>query len=292
MADARRFAALVAYEGGRYHGWQRQAADRPSVQAAIEAALERLTGMPTPIIGAGRTDTGVHAAGQVIAFTSAWRHGETALTKALNAVLPGDIAVRAVIEAMGDFHPRYDASSRIYNYSLLLAPTRDPLTRDRAWHLYGAFDMETVSAGAALLVGEHDFAAFGRAPHGTNTVRTVFGSEWRAGAADPVTGARVIEYQIEANAFLEHMVRRIVGTLVDVGQGALTAAEFEAIFQGGELARTRTRTAPAYGLVLARVIYPPTVMVKLRHWQRANTTPGEASTIGEPVQQHGVENTE
>lgn len=260
-----RFAALVAYDGTHYFGWQRQSGRRvepgATVQGAIEAALERVTGTPTSIIGAGRTDTGVHATGQVIAFGSRWRHGAAALLRAANASLPDDVVFRSVVDDVGEFHPRFDADQRLYNYTLLVSPTRDPLLRQRVWQIRGGFDPAKANAAAATLLGEHDFASFGHPPHGTNTVRHVFRSEW---AEETQAGRQVWVYRIAATAFLQHMVRRIVGMLVGVGQGALSPEDFAAQFRAARLARWPL--APPHGLVLEAVQYSPAWMERLRGW--------------------------
>jgi tRNA pseudouridine38-40 synthase len=165
-------------------------------------------------------------------------------------VLPGDIALQDIAPQPG-FHPRFDAVARLYIYDVLNAPQRQPLLRFRAWHVWAALDVDVMAAAAALLLGEHDFATFGQPPQGTNTVRAVLRSEW---AAQPVSGGARLTYTIEANAFLQHMVRRVVGMLVEVGRGALTLAQFEAAFRAADLAQAGP-LAPPQGLVLAAVRY-------------------------------------
>src|SRR5262249_43750188 len=160
-----------------------------------------------------RTDAGVHATGQVISFDVEWPHSDLALLRAINVTLPMDIALQDIRQHTG-FHPRFDAYSRIYRYRVLQAPNRQPLLRDRVWHLYGAVDGEKMAEAAALLIGEHDFAAFGQPPTGESTIREVYVSEW-APQKEPY--GTLWTYTIEANAFLKHMVRRIVGLLVKVG---------------------------------------------------------------------------
>ncbi|TET54856.1 MAG: tRNA pseudouridine synthase A, partial [Anaerolineales bacterium] len=186
---ARRARAVVAYDGTNYSGFQRQA-NAPSVQAALEEAIREVTGEKAGVIGAGRTDAGVHGTGQVIAFDTAWIEDEAPpetdreqrcagdLQRALNAVLPADIAVRELRLAAPDFHPRYDAVSRQYRYTVYNAPVRSPLARWHSLHVMGALDVNAMQEAAALLVGEHDFAAFGRPPTGDSTVRRVLTAEW------------------------------------------------------------------------------------------------------------------
>ena len=200
------------------------------------------------VLAAGRTDAGVHAAGQVIAFDTAWRHGVVALQRALNAVLPADIAVRDVEQAALDFHPRYDARSRHYRYTLYNALLRWPL--DRRYSLYVAtlLDVDAMQQAAQILVGEHDFAAFGR-PHkqGGATVRRMLVTEW--GEKIP----RLI-FDIEANAFLYRMVRSIVGTLLLVGKRNMSVEGFAAVLASCSRDQAGT-TAPPHGLCLMEVKY-------------------------------------
>lgn len=247
-----RYRATLAYDGTAYQGFQRQAGRTPTVQGALERALARVTGQTTTVIGAGRTDAGVHATGQVIAFDVEWRHSDAELLRALNAVLPDDIALQDIAQQPG-FHPRFDAVARLYTYDVLNAPQRQPLLRWRAWHVWTPLDLDALRAAANVLVGEHDFATFGLPPRGANTVRTVLRSEW---SAQPVVGGLLLTYTIEANAFLQHMARRIVGMLVDVGRGALTLTQFETAFRAADLAQAGT-LAPPHGLVLVQVRYRP-----------------------------------
>lgn len=245
-----RYRATVAYDGTAYLGFQRQAGDALTIQGALEGAIAAVTQQPVTVIGAGRTDTGVHALGQVIAFDVEWRHGDDDLLRAINANLPDDIALQGIVQQPG-FHPRFDASSRVYQYRVMQSPHRQPLLRYRAWHVRGELDGETMQQAADRLVGRHDFAAFGKPPQAENTVRTVFQSWW---TREPDTYGTLWTYRIEADAFLQHMVRRIVGTLVDVGRGMMTLAQFEAVFKSANLAESGT-LAPPHGLILQEVKY-------------------------------------
>ncbi len=255
IVGAVRYRATLAYDGTNYCGFQRQAAGIPTIQGEVEEALAAVTGQTVTVIGAGRTDTGVHAAGQVIAFEVVWKHSADALLNAINAVLPDDIALQDVV-ALGEraFHPRFDAVSRLYRYTIYVSVQRDPLLRQRAWQVYRPLALDAMRQAASLLPGVHDFGAFGQPPQGENTVhartsvREVLRSEW-------TTEDRLLIYRIEANAFLQHMVRRVVGMLVTVGRGAMTPDEFEAIFRSGQIAPGAT-LAPPQGLVLERVKYP------------------------------------
>jgi tRNA pseudouridine38-40 synthase len=241
-----RVRASVAYDGTAYQGFQRQV-NGPTVQEALEAALEQVTQAQVRVLAAGRTDAGVHAEGQVIAFDTLWRHGLSDLERAMNAVLPQDIAVRELAQVSPDFHPRYDARSRRYRYTLYNAPVRSPLVRRTSLHVSKPLDLEAMSQTTALILGEQDFATFGRPFQGETTVRRVIEADW---TADPP----LLFFEIEANAFLFRMVRSIVGTLLWVGQGRSSPQEFEAILASRDRSRAGP-TAPAHGLCLVQVKY-------------------------------------
>jgi tRNA pseudouridine38-40 synthase len=244
-----RYRGRVAYDGTDFFGFQRQAQTLPTIQGTIEEALAHITGQKITVIGAGRTDTGVHATGQVIAFDVTWRHSATALWRALNVNLPSSIALQALDEAEPDFHPRFDARSRAYEYQLYVAPVRQPVFSRYAWHVMRqeALNTSAMRSAAGLLLGEHNFATFGQPPQGENTVREVLRSEM-------IEGASFLHYRIEANAFLYRMVRRIVGALVRVGSGKLSVDEFEAAFRAAN-GSWKNEPAPAQGLCLIEVTY-------------------------------------
>jgi tRNA pseudouridine38-40 synthase len=245
---ARCFRATVQYDGTAYLGFQRQRRG-PTIQAALENTLAEMTGHPVRVIGAGRTDTGVHALGQVVSFTIEWpdRHGPQALLKAMNAGLPPDIAVTDIAGAPPGFHPRFDARRRTYEYHILYHPVRQPLWRHRAWYIRREPDIDRMNAAAALLVGSQDFATFGRAPVGDNTVREVYEAAWRR------SGERLV-FRITANAFLNRMVRSLVGSLKEVGVGRWPVEEFAAALAACDRQRSAT-AAPAHGLYLMSVEY-------------------------------------
>jgi tRNA pseudouridine38-40 synthase len=247
-----RYRAVVSYDGTAYQGFQRQAGDTPTIQLALERAVVQVSQQPTTVIGAGRTDTGVHAAGQVIAFDITWTHSDHDLLRALNAVLPDDIALHELVQYPG-FHPRFDAMSRVYRYVIIHAEQRQPLLGRYTWHIRGILDADRMQTAANVLIGEYDFATFGAPPKGTNTVRTVMRSEWVI--EQQPYGTR-LTYWIEANAFLQHMVRRVVGMLVDVGRGMRTMQQFETAFRAVSLAKGWT-VAPPQGLTLEMVRYSP-----------------------------------
>ncbi len=241
-----RVRAVVAYDGTDYQGFQRQA-NGPTVQEVLESALAHVTGEEVTVLAAGRTDAGVHAEGQVIAFDTEWRHPLEALLRALNALLPPDVAVREVAEAAPDFHPRYDARSRRYRYTVYNHPIRSPLARRTSLHVPVALDVEAMQATARLIRGEHDFAAFGQPPKGENTVRRVMRAEW--GGEPPW-----LYFDIEADAFLYRMVRSLVGTMLQVGSGQMTVEAFEEVLTSRDRSKAGP-TAPPHGLCLVEVKY-------------------------------------
>jgi tRNA pseudouridine38-40 synthase len=239
----RRLALIVEYDGTAYHGSQYQKGV-PTIQGTIETAIEKLTGEVTRVALAGRTDAGVHALGQVVAFTTAAPYSPGTIVRALNSYLPADISVRAVAEVGIRFQPRREASNRLYRYTIYNSRQRSPLWRDRAWHVSARLDMAAMNDAARCLIGTHDFAAFAPPLRGT-TVRTVRRAE--VTACGPL-----VTFEIEANAFLPHQVRRTVGALVNVGTGCLSCEGFRDLV---ELAvpNAASFTAPPQGLCLIRV---------------------------------------
>ena len=209
-----RYRATLAYDGTAYQGFQRQAGDIPTIQAVVEQAIAHVSSQQVAISGAGRTDTGVHASGQVIGFDVEWKHDEQALLRAINHHLPPDIALQD-LRQQSDFHPRYDAISRLYRYRVLVATHRQPLLRERVWQVKNALDAALMEQAARLFLGEKDFGALGRPTHGEVTIRTVYRSEW---AVQHNEVGMLWTYTVEANGFLQHMVRRMVAMLVQVGQ--------------------------------------------------------------------------
>jgi tRNA pseudouridine38-40 synthase len=255
------YQVILAYDGTGFSGFQRQTNNQTSaisprtVQAEVESALRRLGWSGTTILAAGRTDAGVHASGQVITFDMDWRHDTTSLQAALNANLPPDVAAHGVHTAADDFHPRYDALLRRYRYRLFCSPTRDPLRERYAWRVWPALDMDLLHASAAAIVGEHDFVAFGSPPKpGGPTVRSVEQAAW---LSEPADGWM---FEIAANAFLYHMVRRLVGYQAAIAQGREDPQAVRLKLQAQEPVSpgsVRVRTlAPAHGLTLVEVVYP------------------------------------
>lgn len=212
------YKAVIAYDGSDFAGFQIQD-DVRTVQGDIEAALAQLNNDEyLRIRFAGRTDAGVHARGQVIDFFLEWTHPDEELHRALNAILPNDIAVRTLTRTADDrFHSRFSATSRIYRYTIWNHPIRNPQARRWSLHETRALNHEAMNEAISALVGEHDFASFGRPPQGDVTIRRVLYAcvrrqkEW-------------VFVDVEANAFLYRMVRRIVGTLLPIGRGDMSVS--------------------------------------------------------------------
>ncbi|MCL4561626.1 MAG: tRNA pseudouridine(38-40) synthase TruA [Chloroflexi bacterium] len=242
-----RYQLILAYDGTQFQGFQRQAYTR-TVQGVVEAALRQLSWEGRSILSAGRTDTGVHAVGQVAAFDLDWRHPLPELQNALNALLPLDVAVREVREAAADFHPRYDALARRYRYRCYCQGVRDPLRERIAWKVWPGLEGDTLVEAAGLLQGSHDFSAFGSPPkpHGS-TLRTVYTAGWMQQDSGWV-------FEIQGNAFLYHMVRRLVYLQVLIGQERLTLSDFQAAIDRQQ--PLPPGLAPARGLTLVEVLYP------------------------------------
>lgn len=241
-----RFRAKVEYDGTDFYGFQVQAVER-TVQGEIERALEAVTGDRVRVVGAGRTDRGVHAKGQVVSFSAAWRHELPDLHRALNATLAADVAILELDVAPEGFHPRFSALRRVYRYTVLNQRQRSPLERRMAWQVARRLDQERMAEASQSLLGTQDFATFGQPPQGENAVRTVFRAEWRA------DGPR-LWFDIEANAFLYRMVRSIVGTLVQVGWGQLQPHEIAPLLRARDRSLVK-QVAPAHGLCLMQVDY-------------------------------------
>jgi len=240
------YKLILAYDGTNYNGFQRQAI-KTSVQATFEEALRRLGWQGRAIMPSGRTDSGVHAKGQVVSFNLDWNHPDYALQNALNAFLPADIAVQSVQQVDPDFHPRYDALSRRYRYQLYWQSARDPLRDRYAWRLERKPELSMMQAAANDLLGEHNFIAFGKAlkEDGT-TIRRIYSADW-------VEEEDGMSFTIIGNAFLYHMVRRIVYVLVRIGLGELPV---ETVRIGLEnLSTGIVSLAPARGLTLEAVTF-------------------------------------
>lgn len=249
-----RIRAKAAYDGTEFLGFQKQAGDARTVQGEIETALGKVTGQYIAVLAAGRTDTGVHATGQVIAFDANWAHSLDALTRAINFNLPEDVAVRELVECEPGFHPRHSAVSRTYEYSAYVDDVRQPLLWRFAWLIERAPDVALMNEAAGALIGRHDFAAFGTPPSARpdeTTVRQVMQANWRW--TNEQARDRLV-FTIEANAFLFRMVRRIVIALARVGFGQISPDELREILQSKDAQRIKG-LAPACGLCLVDVKY-------------------------------------
>ncbi len=257
-----RVVGVVGYDGTGYQGFQRQSAV-PTVQGALEQALAACTGHAPTVVGAGRTDRGVHATGQVVAADVTWRHGVAALRRAWNAHLPSDIALSQLHVAPADFHPRRDALSRTYFYQVLQHATgrpgdRWPLAAGRSWYIPQYLDLAAMNEAAAMLLGTRDFGGLGPAPDGGHTIRTLLQARWRTdgAASEALRAAEVnrVVFTVTANAFLYRMVRRLVATLVQVGQGKWSVSRVRTVLAARD-ARVCPPPAPAQGLILGKVTY-------------------------------------
>ena len=256
----RTFKLTLAYDGTAYVGWQRQASGA-SIQGRLEAALGEIAGAAVAVVGAGRTDAGVHALGQVAGVRLDVRLDPPALARAVNARLPADVRVVDAAAAGDAFHARFDAVAKSYRYRLLHGPVMSPFLRRYAWHVRGPLDAGAMTQAGGMLVGEHDFAGFQAAGSGVRTtVRTLFDLSVRrvppgAWADADAGGADATVIEVRGSGFLRHMVRTIVGTLVEVGRGRRGPADLERVLRTADR-RAAGPTAPAGGLFLTGVGYP------------------------------------
>jgi len=247
----------IAYDGTEFHGWQRQP-KAPTIQSCLEAALERIVEHAVKVVAAGRTDAGVHAAKQVANFRTSSRIPCLNLTKAVNDLLPLTVRVKEAQEAPHDFHARYAARSKTYRYRILQAQVCSPFIARFVYPYPYPLDRGRMAEAARLIEGRHDFASFAGSC-GTNydvppeapssTVREVFASRilWRARTS-------ILAYEVRGNGFLHHMVRNIVGTLIEVGRGKLAPSDMVHILEARDR-RLAGPTAPAQGLCLMGVKY-------------------------------------
>jgi tRNA pseudouridine38-40 synthase len=241
-----RYQVILAYDGTDFLGYQRQKYCR-TVQGEVEKALLRLGWQGKTILCAGRTDTGVHASGQVIAFDLDWKHTPEDLRNALNAALPVDISTRQVAIASATFHPRYDAHSREYCYRILIDPARNPLTERYTWRMESLPRPDLLEKTAVLFLGCHDFAAFGTPPRpGSTTIRDITLSHW-------VMEDQRFSYHVRANAFLYHMVRRLAFIQVMAACERFDLSRLEQNLEEG--LPDLPGIAPALGLEIVRVEY-------------------------------------
>ena len=264
---------VVAYDGADYHGFQFQTGV-PTIQGTLEEALTAFATVNGRVIGSGRTDAGVHAAGQVVGVCAHWKHSVADFQRAWNAHLPPSICVHQCGWAPPDFHPRFSALSRTYRYTVWQADEvqgrvkslRSPLTDRYSLYVPYPLDVAAMNEAAVGLLGEHDFATFGQPPQGVNTIRSVSRADWQwvtddLPALQPFP-ARKLVFTVTATAFLRQMVRNLVGSLLEVGRGRWSAEDMQRALE----AKDRHRSAPPAspnGLVLEQVTYP--VEMRIRH---------------------------
>ena len=237
----------VEYDGTNYHGWQIQP-NCKSIQGELEQAVSTFLQTPTRVIGSGRTDAGVHALGQVVSFATDHELQPHRVRRALNALTPPDITIKEVGIVPESFDPRRDARSRVYEYRILNRPTRSPFHLNHAWHLHEPLNVKAMRGASSCLLGEHDFSSFRAAGcDAAQPIRKVYRTTLEQ-------QGELLVYTIEATAFLRHMVRNIMGTLVAVGHGERSVDSFQHLLELCD--RTKAgETAPAHGLFLAEVKY-------------------------------------
>jgi tRNA pseudouridine38-40 synthase len=251
-----RYQLTLAYDGTDFFGSQRQAKKR-TVQGELENGLRGLGWSGRTVVMAGRTDTGVHATGQVASCDLDWPHPEADLVRALNSLLPNDIAVSEAKIVREDFHPRFDAISRTYRYRLFFQPVREPLRERIAWRIFPEVGADLLNKAAKVFIGIHDFSSFGSptTPQGTS-VRTVKKSEWTQAANDEW------QYEVRADAFLYRMVRRLVFVQVAAAKGKLPVEALAEVLNQARLAKRNalpSGLAPAHGLTLVEVEYQESI---------------------------------
>ena len=243
----RNIKLIIEYDGTSYVGWQLQP-NGVSIQQVMEEALAALLHEPVRLHSSGRTDAGVHARGMVACFSTERAIPLRAFSDGLNSHLPPDIVVREAAEAAPDFHPRYAAKGKLYRYTIHIGGRRSPLFRLYSWHLRGDLDLDAMRQAAFFMEGEHDFAALrGAGCVAKTTVRRVDG-------VDIQKHGELVTIDVRGSGFLKHMVRNMVGTLVEVGQGRRAADSISAMLMAGERSRAGV-TAPACGLCLVEVYY-------------------------------------
>jgi len=242
------FKITIEYDGTSYHGWQRQKTDR-TIQEEIEKAVLTITGQQVSLTGSGRTDAGVHAYAQVANFKCETNLGPQDLFRGLNSLTADDIVIKGCEEVDASFHARYDVKSKIYVYKVKNRPDPAAIGRQYAWHIRNALNLDAMRAASDHLIGIHDFKAFeGAGSPRAHTTRSVF----KARLVEAPDG--YLAFEIEADGFLRFMVRNIVGTLVDVGLGKISPADFKGILESKDRDQAGA-TAPAHGLFLKNINY-------------------------------------
>jgi len=244
----RNIRLLIEYDGTNYQGWQVQPKG-PTIQGILEEKLGLLTGERVHLIGSGRTDSGVHALVQVANFRTQSKMDAGSIQKALNSLLPLDIVIRKVEEIDEGFNSRKNSRSKVYEYRILNRELRSTFHRGYVWHIPQKLNLIEMEKATQGLIGEHDFSSFRSVGSPTRTtIRRVIRAEWKKGSDG------LILFEIEANGFLKQMVRAIVGTLIEVGRGKISAKELQKILESQDRKKAGP-TAPAQGLFLKEVKY-------------------------------------
>ncbi len=238
---------VIEYDGGAYHGWQRQKNER-TIQGEMEKVIRTMTCQPVALIGSGRTDAGVHALGQVANFHCSTTLTAEILLRGLNRLLPEDIVVHSCCIVEADFHARYDAKSKTYRYQILNQYPPRAVGRQYAWQIRQTLNLPEMRLAACCLMGEQDFKAFeGSGSPRSSTIRNVLRADLRE-------ENNCVIFEIQATGFLKYMVRNIVGSLVEVGLGKMTSADFKAVLDSRDRQQAGL-TAPPQGLFLVAVDY-------------------------------------
>ena len=238
----------IAYDGTEFVGWQRQE-NGVSIKGAIEDALAKIDGAPVTLHGAGRTDAGVHALAQVASARIAAQLDDVTMGRALNANLPQAVRITAVETVADDFHARFNATGKSYEYRIWNGIAMPPFIRLYAWHIPEPLDLTAMQAASDAIVGEHDFAGFRRAQSVNHTtIRRIWTAEWRA------SGDGLLVFHIAGEGFMRYMVRSLAGTLVEVGRGQRPASDVGRLLKAPDRSAAG-RTAPAHGLFLVNVRY-------------------------------------
>jgi tRNA pseudouridine38-40 synthase len=244
----RNIKLLIEYDGTNYLGWQVQPKG-PTIQGILEERLGLLTEEKIQLFGSGRTDSGVHAICQVAHFKTESSMETHRMQRALNSLLPPDIVIQKMEEVEESFHARKHSKSKVYEYRILNRDLRSVFHRGFVWHIPQRLDFKEMGKATQYLIGEHDFSSFRSVGTPTRTtVRKVTQAEWKRGRDG------LVRFEIEANGFLKQMVRAIIGTLIEVGKGKMSAVEFRKILESKERSKAGP-TAPAHGLFLKEVKY-------------------------------------
>lgn len=252
---------LLEYDGTNFHGWQRQA-NLPTIQATLEDVLSRITKQTIKVAGAGRTDAGVHAAGQVANFKSALKLAEPSWVKAINSLLPQDIRIKSTEYVPTEFHARYSAKSKVYQYLILNSEQSSPFLRNYVWHIKQPLGISFMKEATEYLIGTHDFSSFRASACGAKSpVRTLDrleivtdGDTSRIFLKNMGSAPRLIVFTFEARSYLQHMVRNIVGTLAEVGRGKLHSSDVRDILEKKDRRHAGPIASPQ-GLFLVEIKY-------------------------------------